>query len=149
MMVRSVGMGALAAALLALGAMPGGAEEQEAGATRADIGAELYQQHCGACHGIYGDGKGPVAPVLREAPSDLTRIAARRGGIFPEAEMMRVIDGRDPIVSHGPRDMPVWGKRFAEGMAPSAGAEAARRGYAMLLVEYLKTIQVTEPEESP
>ena len=97
---------------------------------------------------MQADGRGPVAPVLREPPPDLTRIAARRGGVFPEAQLARIIDGRDPIVSHGSREMPVWGRRFSAGMPPSAQAEAVRRGQTILLVNYLRTMQVTEPEAS-
>ncbi len=137
--------GALVAGLLGLWALPTGAEDPQQPTQQEQSGAELYRQYCGACHGIHADGKGPVAPVLREEPSDLTRIASRRGGIFPEAELLRIIDGRDPVVSHGPQDMPVWGERFAEGIPPSLGAETARRGHAILLVEYLKAIQVMEP----
>ena len=40
---------------------------------------------------------------------DLTRIAARHGGKFPDNWVYRVIDGRESLLSHGPRDMPVWG----------------------------------------
>lgn len=138
MMTRFVAMGVLGAALLAWSALPGGAEETQ----RERSGEELYRQYCGACHGINADGKGPVAPVLSSPPADLTRIASRRDGVFPEAAVIRIIDGRDPIVSHGPQDMPVWGERFAEGIPPSVGAEVAARGHAILLVEYLKSIQV-------
>ncbi len=63
--------------------------------------------------------------------------------------MVHACDGRDSIVSHGSREMPVWGRRFAAGMPPSAQAEAVRRGQTIPLVHFLRTIQVTEPEASP
>ncbi len=145
-LTRTLPRAALTAALLVLGAAPGRAEDPRPPDSRAQSGAALYQQYCGACHGIQADGMGPMGPVLREPPPDLTRIAVRRGGTFPEAELVRIIDGRDPIVSHGSRDMPVWGRRFDEGMPPSAQAEATRRGQTILLVNYLRTIQVNEPD---
>jgi mono/diheme cytochrome c family protein len=146
---RSAVAVAILTALVASGAYPSRAEDTQAPASREQSGAALYQQYCGACHGADAGGTGPMAPALREPPPDLTRIASRRGGVFPEAEIERIIDGRDPIVSHGTRDMPVWGRRFTEGMPPSAAAEAERRGQAILLVRYLRSIQVTEAPAGP
>lgn len=139
---------ALTAALLGLGAAPGRAEDPPP-PSRDQSGAQLYRQYCGACHGPQADGQGPMAPALRQPPPDLTRIAERRGGVFPEAQLARIIDGRDPIVAHGSREMPVWGRRFSEGMPPSAQAEAVRRGQTILLVNYLRTIQANEPAAEP
>ena len=36
------------------------------------VGADLYTQHCSACHGPHGRGDGPAAKDLRPPPSDLT-----------------------------------------------------------------------------
>lgn len=146
---RSGAAVAVLTALLAFGASSSGAEDTQAPESREQSGAALYLQYCGACHGADAGGKGPMAPVLREPPPDLTRIALRRDGVFPEAEIARIIDGRDPIVSHGTSDMPVWGRRFTEGMPPSAAAEAERRGQAILLVSYLRSIQVTDAPAGP
>ena len=57
-----------------------------------------------------------------------------------------MIDGRVEIASHGPRDMPIWGKRYAVNAAehfvdfPYA-QEAYVRARVLLLVEYLSRIQ--------
>jgi hypothetical protein len=40
---------------------------------------------------------------------DLTGIAARRGGQFPEERIRQIIDGRTGLAAHGAREMPVWG----------------------------------------
>ena len=87
-------------------------------------GAELYRLHCAGCHGAAGRGDGPVAPLMAVTVPDLTRIAARRGGRFPEDEVARIIDGLSPLAAHGTRHMPVWGYEF---YASDADDETARR----------------------
>ncbi len=57
-------------------------------------GARLFRGTCAACHGESGMGNGPVAPLLNVPVPDLTRIAARRNGEFPELEVFRIIDGQ-------------------------------------------------------
>jgi len=109
-------------------------------------GEDLYRRYCSSCHGIDARGNGPVAAVLKGKPKDLTRIAERRGGIFPTAELVRIVDGRDVAIAHGTREMPVWGKRFGEAVTPGTAAETVRRGTAQLIVDYLSTIQVKEPK---
>lgn len=134
----------LAACLLALPlwTLPGAARAAEEPAPAS--GEDLYRRFCSSCHGIDGKGNGPVAPVLRETPKDLTRIAQRRRGAFPKAELVRKIDGRDVAIAHGTREMPVWGKDFGEAVTPGTAAETVRRGTAQLIVDYLATIQVKE-----
>jgi hypothetical protein len=82
-----------------------------AGAQDADRGAELYRLHCGSCHGVEAMGNGPMAPVLLVQPADLTTITQRYDNVFPTERVVKRIDGRDPLVSHG-SDMPVYGWFF-------------------------------------
>ena len=105
-------------------------------------GKNEFTKHCGACHGADGKGDGPIVPLLKEKPADLTGIAKRNGGEFPFWETFRMIDGREPIDGHGGREMPVWGDRFRED-APSSsqGSEALVRGRIMELILYLQSIQ--------
>ncbi len=105
-------------------------------------GRELYVEYCGACHGTAADGAGPAAAAMDPRPADLRRIAARRGGVFPAASVTDKIDGRDPIKAHGSRDMPVWGKVFRDDAEIEQGTETAVRGRILVLVEYLKSIQI-------
>lgn len=56
-------------------------------------GARLFQDSCAVCHGVDGMGDGPMAELLVIAPPDLTRIAARNGGVFDLDAVMTVIDG--------------------------------------------------------
>jgi hypothetical protein len=82
-----------------------------------------------------------VAPVLEPPPADLTRIAARRGGVFPDAEIQRLIDGRDPVVAHGTRAMPIWGETFRKGTGATPTGEMEARSKTRVLLQYLKSIQ--------
>jgi len=100
-----------------------------------------FQQFCVSCHGVGGRGDGPAAPALRKPPADLTGIAARRGGEFPDAEIATYIDGRFAIAAHGSRAMPIWGVHLGEEMAQSDFREEVVRGRIVSLIDYLKTIQ--------
>ena len=78
-------------------------------------GPNLYKAYCAVCHGPNGKGDGPMAMSLKTAPSDLTRISAKNGGMYPLAKVRRIISGEEPLASgHGTRDMPVWGPIFSQ-----------------------------------
>ena len=78
-------------------------------------GPALYKAYCAVCHGIDARGMGPMAIALKAAPSDLTRIAARNGGVFPTARVERIIAGEEQITGgHGTGTMPVWGPIFSQ-----------------------------------
>ena len=64
-----------------------------------EVGAELFVTYCASCHGVDALGDGPVAPALRAPLPDLTRIAERSGGVFPESSIAMKIDGRMTPVS--------------------------------------------------
>jgi mono/diheme cytochrome c family protein len=72
-------------------------------------GAQLFKRLCASCHGPAGAGDGPVAAGFKTHLPDLTGIAARRGGQFPEDRIRQIIDGRAGVAAHGAREMPVWG----------------------------------------
>jgi mono/diheme cytochrome c family protein len=107
----------------------------------AELGAEAFPRYCASCHGVQAKGDGPAALALIKKPADLTRIAARRGGKFPDGEIARFIDGRFVLPSHGSREMPIWGERFGDSVPDSGVAEEVTRGKIAVLVEYLKSIQ--------
>jgi mono/diheme cytochrome c family protein len=75
------------------------AEPQPPALTDAAVseGQRVFVRHCNACHGVDGRGDGPAASALQPPPADLTRIAQRRGGHFPVAEIRASIDGRTVV----------------------------------------------------
>ena len=95
------------------------------------IGATLYHIHCASCHGESGRGDGLVGKALRTPPADLTTLAAKNGGIFPEAMVSDFIDGTRDVLAHGPRTMPVWGMVFQD------------HGTIHKIVDYLRDLQRT------
>jgi mono/diheme cytochrome c family protein len=106
-------------------------------------GAVLFQDSCAVCHGAGLRGDGPMAELLVVAPPDLTRIAARYGGVFPRAGMAWKIDGRDPILSHG-GDMPLFGFVFSEmsEVLDSPGGQTVLTSPEVIdLLAYLESMQ--------
>lgn len=90
-----------------------------------EAGEALYRTHCAACHGIDAEGNGPMAGVLTIKPTDLTALAADNDGAFPSLDVVRRIDGRDPLVAHG-SPMPVYGDFFEGGRAVAVSAPSGQ-----------------------
>jgi mono/diheme cytochrome c family protein len=80
--------------------------------TNPSSGRQMYDAYCASCHGQGGEGNGPAAPALKVAPTDLTQLAAKNGGTFPENHVAQVIKGDSMMPSHGSKEMPVWGPVF-------------------------------------
>lgn len=113
---------------------------------KVDVGKQEFEVHCAGCHGTNARGKGPDARGLKATPPDLTLLAKRNADVFPMDRIIRVIDGRAQIATHGPRDMPVWGEKYAAYAAEHfAGSpydqEAFVRGRVLILVDYLRRNQ--------
>jgi mono/diheme cytochrome c family protein len=136
-MRRSIGITALAAALLAASAV----RAQERGA---DIGRAEYLASCAVCHGVGGKGDGPLAAQLKKSVPDLSVIQKNNGGVFPFDRIYDVIDGREAVLAHGPRDMPVWGRIFgmrAREQSGGSATESFTRGEILALVGYIYSLQ--------
>src|SRR5579862_5339505 len=88
-------------------------EDRQPVEQKADLkaGAETYGKYCASCHGKLGKGDGPVAEVLKIAPSDLTALAKTYEGKFPRGYVSAVLIFGKRVTSHGSDDMPVWGAR--------------------------------------
>jgi mono/diheme cytochrome c family protein len=128
---------------LAAAALLGSAAAVLAAGTSADVtgGRVLYTRYCASCHGMSADGRGPVAGVLRQPPSDLRHLGQRFGTPVVPDRVARFVDGRQEVIAHGPREMPIWGERFA-APEPEGGGGAPRIDRRIRsIVAYLETIQ--------
>jgi mono/diheme cytochrome c family protein len=104
-----------------------------------DVGKTEYQSSCAACHGIDAKGNGPVSKELKTRPADLTVLAQNNNGVFPYDMVYQMIDGRNrTVASHGTREMPIWGYRFA----PPQAFRYKKRMRAV--IDYLKAIQESD-----
>lgn len=99
-------------------------------------GEEIYLQDCAICHGSDLKGSG-VSLYPYVAPPDLTTLARRRGGKFPEDYFEKVVKNGAVIPAHGPAQMPVWGTDLT--IAPWTEAELAQR--IANLTNYVKAQQ--------
>lgn len=104
------------------------------------LGRQIYLERCASCHGLTGEGDGPVARALTTPPANLRRLSERFGNPLPEDQVARFIDGRAEVKAHGPRDMPVWGARFYA----ETHNERAVRAMIAELIAYLQSIQTGE-----
>jgi mono/diheme cytochrome c family protein len=84
---------------------------QTVASAKVPSGAELYKQHCVACHGDDLKGNGPF-PAPYRTPPDLTTLARRHGGKFPEGYVSDILRHGVVLPAHGPAEMPVWGTEF-------------------------------------
>jgi mono/diheme cytochrome c family protein len=103
----------LAALLLALCARDNLAQDQsQLPANYVPSGAQIYKQYCAACHGPDAKGNGPVKRALRIPAPDLTTLAKRHGGKFPDALVIGVLRFAQGVPAHGSGNMPTWGPLF-------------------------------------
>jgi mono/diheme cytochrome c family protein len=110
-----------------------------AGLTSVSSGKEMYRAYCAACHGAEGKGDGPASSALKSRPSDLTILAKRYAGKFPELRVFGAINGDLRVAAHGSKDMPTWGAVFGqmEGF-DVAGVKLRIRN----LTKYIESLQV-------
>ena len=118
-----------------------GIPEVQAQAFEQYSGEETFQRFCASCHGESGQGDGPVAAGLKISVPDLTMLAERYGDDFPDSALRKIIDGREIVIVHGTRYMPVWGYEF---WLEEGADEAAQRNVETIvenLIAYLESIQ--------
>jgi cytochrome c553 len=78
----------------------------------APSGQKLYKQNCAVCHGNDLKGNGPAPPPFEDVPPDLTTLARRHGGVFPDQYFADVLRNGVVLPAHGPPEMPTWGYDF-------------------------------------
>jgi len=116
-------------------------------ADKLDVGKMEYEGACAVCHGITGKGDGYLKLQLVNRVPDLTVLARNNNGVFPFDRVYQIIDGRQEIKSHGPRNMPVWGQSFNLQSSiyfenyPPHDTESAARSRILALTEYLYRLQ--------
>lgn len=101
-------------------------------------GQAMFKEYCAVCHGTAGRGDGPAANALKKRPADLSQLARKNNGAFPDLHVMGFITGNDVVAAHGTRDMPVWGELF-KSLDPNSQEVARLR--VNNLSEYIKSLQ--------
>jgi mono/diheme cytochrome c family protein len=100
-------------------------------------GQQMFHEYCAVCHGNTAKGDGPAAAALKKTPADLTTLAVRNNGKFPELRVFANIQGDADVSAHGSNDMPVWGSLF-QNMSQSNSEVQMRISN---LVTYIKGLQ--------
>lgn len=108
-------------------------------------GRDLFLRYCAECHG--DDVRGGQRNTKTPAP-DLTKIAERRGSVWPMLEIMSIVDGYTRTTE--PRvGMPVIAE-LAEGpqigFDTGNGISVAVPANLVSVVQYLESIQSPKPE---
>jgi mono/diheme cytochrome c family protein len=104
------------AALVSMHTIAGAQENQikktQVKPTSSVSGAQMFKEYCAVCHGPSGKGDGPVATALKVPPPDLTTLARRHDGKFPDDYVSNVLKNGVQNPAHGSGEMPVWGPIF-------------------------------------
>ena len=131
----------LAGLFLALGS-PGFTQDKQVKEKPIDreplSGALMFKEYCAVCHGKSAKGDGPAASALKQAPPDLTTLAKRHGGKFPDHYVEDVLRNGVKTPAHGDAEMPVWGPLF-RSMNPDEFFMYVRISSVM---SYIKSLQV-------
>jgi mono/diheme cytochrome c family protein len=99
-------------------------------------GKDMFKAYCATCHGVGGKGDGPAASALKKAPADLTQLARKHNGKFPDAYVAAKLKNVDEPV-HGSKEMPVWG-----ALLPSVSRDSAETQLRITnIVQYIADIQ--------
>ena len=101
-------------------------------------GAGMFRDYCAVCHGKDAKGDGPAATALKQTPADLTTLAKRHDGKFPDSYVAKVLRNGVKAPAHGDAEMPVWGPLF-RSMDSDPAIMYVR---ISSLVSYIKSLQV-------
>ena len=101
-------------------------------------GKQMYGSYCAPCHGADGRGNGPVAPSLKTQPTDLTTLASRNSGKYPDTHVLAVLRFGAEAPAHGTAQMPVWGPILSELNTRDSNEQRMR---IFNLSKYLESLQ--------
>jgi len=107
--------------------------------TDATSGQKMFVNYCAPCHGVDAKGHGPVAPVLKNQPADLTLLSSKNNGKFPDTHIVTVLQNGADMPAHGSAQMPVWGPIFGKMNVSNPQEKQLRISN---LSRYLETLQV-------
>ena len=110
-------------------------------------GTETYHRFCASCHGAEAMGDGPVASALPVAVPDLSLLRERWGDQYRTRALRRIIDGRDAVIYHGTRYMPVWGYEFWVEEGADEAAQLRVEIIVANLIDYIESIQRQSEED--
>jgi mono/diheme cytochrome c family protein len=101
-------------------------------------GLQLYKSYCAVCHGNDLKGNGPISPDFKNPPSDLTTLAQRHEGKFPDAYVEDVLRNGVKKPAQGKTEMPTWGPIFASISGTDPELVSIR---IVNLTNYIKSMQ--------
>ncbi len=101
-------------------------------------GLQLYKRYCAVCHGNDLKGNGPVSPEFKNPPADLTTLAQRHEGKFPDEYVQDVLRNGVKKPAHGDTEMPIWGPLFASIPGTDSALVSIR---IVNLTNYIKSMQ--------
>jgi mono/diheme cytochrome c family protein len=104
-------------------------------------GQREYQNYCSVCHGNEGKRNGSLAEILKRQPADLTQLTKKNDGQYPFWRVYRTIDGRNEVMAHGSRTMPIWGTHFLIEEGGNPRDDNLVLGRILSLVYYPESIQ--------
>jgi mono/diheme cytochrome c family protein len=101
-------------------------------------GLQLYKSYCAVCHGNDLKGNGPISPDFKNPPSDLTTLAQRHEGKFPDTYVEDVLRNGVKKPAQGKTEMPTWGPIFASISGTDPELVSIR---IVNLTNYIKSMQ--------
>jgi len=101
-------------------------------------GLQLYRSYCAVCHGNDLKGNGLASSNYKNPPSDLTTLAQRHDGKFPDAYVEDVLRNGVKEPAQGKTEMPAWGPIFASISGTDPELVSIR---IINLTNYIKSMQ--------
>lgn len=114
------------------------------------VGSFEFKWHCSPCHGSDGKGKVVSQALQMDRAPDLTTLAIRNSGTYPEELVKNVIAGSTERKWHERSSMPPWGLYYSleEVVGSSTGLEEWRDEYVAEMIQavsdYVRSLQVDE-----
>lgn len=130
MITKSIGLG-----IVLILATPALADVAPTPNNQVELGEMTYRTYCALCHGTSG-APGMFTDALKKSAPNLTEIAKRNGGQFPDVKVEQII--RDGGISgHGTMRLLSWERYFRTDTSEEQVDQVIHD-----LIEYLKNHQI-------